>query len=49
MNIIDLFCSLVAIDSESGDEGRFIEHLAGVIERELGGDAKTDPYGTPTR
>jgi len=45
MNIIDLFCSLVAIDSESGDEGRFIEHLAGVIERELGGDAKTDPYG----
>jgi len=45
MDIVDLFCSLVRIDSESGDEERFIGHLAGVIERELGGDTETDSYG----
>jgi len=45
MDIVDLFCSLVAIDSESGEEERFIAHLAEVLERELGAETETDPYG----
>jgi len=45
MDIVELFCSLVVIDSESGEEERFIEHLREVLERELGAEAETDSYG----
>ena len=45
MEIVELFCSLVRIDSESGDEGRFIADLAGLLEEELEAETETDSYG----
>ena len=32
---IETFCEMVRVDSESGDEARFIEHLQTILEREL--------------
>jgi tripeptide aminopeptidase len=44
-NLAEIFCSLVRIDSESGDEGRFIEHLRQLFERELHATCHCDAYG----
>lgn len=42
---VELFCELVRIDSESGEEAVFIEHLKGLFERELGADCTLDDFG----
>ena len=42
---IDTFLEMVRIDSESGDEVRFIEYLQGVLKQELGRQSVIDDYG----
>lgn len=44
-DLVELFCKLVRIDSESGEEAVIIEHLKGLFERELGADCTLDDYG----
>lgn len=44
-DLVELFCELVRIDSESGEEAVIIEHLKGLFERELGADCTLDDYG----
>lgn len=44
-DLVETFCSFVRIDSESGDEARFIEHLKTLFERELGATCCVDAYG----
>jgi len=43
--IVDLFCELVRIESESGNEGRFIEHMKGLLERDLNARTEVDAFG----
>ncbi|MCX6093213.1 MAG: M28 family peptidase, partial [Candidatus Bipolaricaulota bacterium] len=43
--IVALFCELVRIDSESGDEARFLKHLAGVLKERLHARCEFDDYG----
>jgi tripeptide aminopeptidase len=43
--ILETFCELVRIDSESGAERRFMEHLAAVIERDLHVVPSFDVFG----
>lgn len=42
---IETFCEMVRVDSESGDEERFIQHLRAVLQRELGQPSAIDAYG----
>ncbi|MBN1858756.1 M20/M25/M40 family metallo-hydrolase [Candidatus Bipolaricaulota bacterium] len=42
---IETFCEMVRVDSESGDEARFIEHLRTILQRELGHASEVDAYG----
>ncbi len=44
-SIVALFCELVRIDSESGDEARFLKHLAGVLKERLHARCEFDDYG----
>ena len=39
------FCDFVKIDSESGEEERFLEYLEGRFTRELGAECVRDSYG----
>ncbi len=43
--IVDLFCDFVQIDSESGEEGRFISYLQDLFTSELGAECTLDDYG----
>ena len=43
--LIDLLCEMVRIDSPSGEEERFIQHMKDWFERELGARCRTDDYG----
>jgi tripeptide aminopeptidase len=43
--VAKLFMELVRIDSESGEEERFIKYLKGLFERELGAECELDSYG----
>jgi len=43
--IVELFCKLVEIDSESGNEARFLEYLAACFRDRLGADCKIGPDG----
>lgn len=43
--IVERFCDMVKIDSESGDEARFIEYMKDLFEQELGADCELDSYG----
>lgn len=43
--IVGLFCDMVAIDSESGDEAKFIAYLEDLFRRELHADCELDGYG----
>ena len=43
--LVERFCEFVRIDSESGNEGRFLAHLKGVLEGELGARGELDSYG----
>ena len=44
-NVVDLFCEMVRIDSESGNETIFVQYAKGLLERELGASCKLDAYG----
>ena len=44
-SMVQTFCELVRIDSESGEEKRFLEHLAPLIENRLGAQCELDEYG----
>jgi len=44
-NIVDLFCDMVKIDSESGEEERFIDYLKDLLEKELEARCELDAYG----
>ncbi len=44
-NIVELFCEMVRIDSESGHERRFMEALRGILEEELGASCEFDAHG----
>lgn len=44
-DILKLFCDMVQIDSESGEEERFIKYLKEFFERQLGAQCELDSYG----
>jgi len=44
-DIVALFCDLVRIDSESGEEAEFLRYLAGILEREFGATCEFDDAG----
>jgi len=44
-DLVETFCALVRIDSESGDEARFIDYLRGLFEQRLGATCRLDGYG----
>ena len=44
-NMVDLFCELVRIDSESGEEATLIAHLKKLFEKELQANCVIDDYG----
>jgi tripeptide aminopeptidase len=43
--LVDLFCEMVRIDSPSGHEDAFLDHMGGWFERELGASCRRDAYG----
>jgi tripeptide aminopeptidase len=43
--LVNTFCDMVRIDSESGEEARFIDYLKRLFERELGAKCRIDAYG----
>jgi tripeptide aminopeptidase len=43
--LVERFCEMVRIDSESGNEARFIDAMKQKLERELGATCETDDYG----
>ena len=43
--LVERFCSMVQIDSESGSEGPFIEAMRSQLEEELGARCRMDAYG----
>lgn len=43
--VVEMLCELVQVDSESGDERRFMEFVAGWLEREVGAESELDGYG----
>jgi len=43
--LIELFSDLVRIDSESGEEERFLRYLSGVLVDQLGAECVLDTYG----
>ncbi len=44
-NIVDIFCDFVQIDSESGNEAKFIGYLQKLFARELDANCTLDEYG----
>jgi len=44
-DIVDLFCRLVAIDSESGSESQFLEYVSACFRDRLGADCEVGPDG----
>ncbi|MEA3356502.1 MAG: M20/M25/M40 family metallo-hydrolase [Candidatus Bipolaricaulota bacterium] len=44
-DIVDTFCELVRIDSESGNEEAVIAHLSKLFEQELNAECTRDEYG----
>lgn len=44
-DIVQLFCDLVRIDSESGEEEQFISYLEELFQEELGAECVRDRYG----
>ncbi|MBC7099023.1 peptidase M20, partial [Candidatus Bipolaricaulota bacterium] len=43
--LVDRFCQMVRMDSESGQEEPFLRWLAEAWERDLGASCQRDPYG----
>ena len=44
-SMVETFCEFVRIDSESGDEGEFLDHLSKRLEERLGAACRRDEYG----
>jgi len=44
-NVVELFCEMVRVDSESGNEAAFVQYARVVLERELGASCELDAYG----
>ena len=44
-SVVELFCDMVRIDSESGNETAFVEYASELLEEELGADCELDAYG----
>jgi len=44
-NIVDVFCKFVQIDSESGEEAKFISYLQDLFTSELNANCALDKYG----
>ncbi len=45
LDLIDLFCGLVTIPSESGEEGEFIDFIRRMIEEEFSASSQNDAFG----
>ncbi|MGB2983260.1 MAG: M20/M25/M40 family metallo-hydrolase [Candidatus Bipolaricaulia bacterium] len=45
MSLVDLFCDMVRVDSESGDEAAFVQHAKELLEREFHAVCELDAYG----
>ncbi|MCK5827340.1 M20/M25/M40 family metallo-hydrolase [Candidatus Bipolaricaulota bacterium] len=43
--LIQSFCDMVQIDSESGNEGRFIDYIKELVERDFAAETFIDTYG----
>jgi tripeptide aminopeptidase len=43
--LVNMFCEMVKIDSESGNEAPFIDYMKGLVERELGAQCMIDAHG----
>jgi tripeptide aminopeptidase len=43
--LVNTFCEMVRIDSESGNEAPFIDHVKNLVERELGATCTLDSHG----
>jgi tripeptide aminopeptidase len=43
--LIQSFCDMVQIDSESGNEGHFIDTIAAIVERDFAAETFIDAYG----
>jgi len=44
-SVVELFCGMVRVDSESGNESRFVRYAAELLETELGASCELDAYG----
>lgn len=44
-SLVDLFCDMVRVDSESGNEASFVEYASELLERELGAVCELDAHG----
>ena len=44
-SVVDLFCEMVRVDSESGNESRFVQYASELLDRELGAACELDGYG----
>ena len=43
--LVEMFCEMVRINSESGEEARFINYLKDLLEKELAASCELDAYG----
>ena len=46
-SVVDLFCGMVRVDSESGNEGPFVQYARDLLESELGAICELDMAVTP--
>jgi tripeptide aminopeptidase len=44
-SVVDLFCGMVRVNSESGNEGPFVQYARELLESELGATCELDAYG----
>jgi len=44
-SLVERFCEMVQVDSESGNEARFVRYAADLLARELGASCEIDDYG----
>jgi tripeptide aminopeptidase len=44
-SLVDRFCEMVRVDSESGNESRFVRYAADLLARELRAESELDDYG----
>jgi tripeptide aminopeptidase len=44
-SVIELFCDMVRVDSESGNEQGFVRYARSLLETELGASCEVDAYG----